>query len=778
MNLKEIEALYDIGLAIHWLRPKSKIPLKSGWTTGERQEWRSLLKSHKPGLNAGVRLGKASQLDDGTYLAVIDLDVKSGNPVDAEDARKKLFELFPEARKAPYLKSGRGNGSSHYYVRVKEPTEENELKARSEKIVPVYMPSVSPNSKEKERFTEKELQKGLRLRPAWEISLLCEGRQAAIVGSIHPDTEKKYKWGKPIDEIGSNIPLLKNMPKGIAGQTKKRSTVDQVEMKIDSFVEVDVEELNLREDQIAAIREGTGVNDRSAKVYELCMALLARKVSEKKIISLFTDTRFYLGQMAYSHARTSDRRRAASWLHKYCLTPAKAKVNETPFDIEELPTDENQRAQWRKEKHPTGENKRETLGCVGLEQVVGGWQCQIEKKYRGKNKPSVAKPTYGNIKLILSNMCETPRFLAFDEFTHRTFFTCDTPWGAKKNQERSAGTEDALRVKKWLHETYEMEPSLSLIDECLNTCADQNKVHPVKEYLESLHWDGMPRMSTAFKTYLGAEMPEPYLTEVTKKFFLACIKRIYEPGCKFDHMVVLEGKQGLGKSTFSSILAGEKWFIDQLPPLHDKDAALNLVGVWICEVGELAAIYKSANESTKAFISRRVDKVRPPYGQRRVEYFRTVVFLGTTDKSDYLSDSAGNRRYWPVKVKQCDFDALEWDRDQLWAEAKAEYDFSRRKLKLYLEGEAKEQAAIIQESRRAEDEGDSMKILLERWLKENKSTKEFTMHDLFNGPWLVLPHSRHNTMRAGEVLRKMGYEKKHTKKGNKWFKSGSPGVHL
>ncbi len=211
--------------------------------------------------------------------------------------------------------------------------------------------------------------------------------------------------------------------------------------------------------------------------------------------------------------------------------------------------------------------------------------------------------------------------------------------------------------------------------------------------------------------------------------------------------------------------------------MHDKDSALNLVGTWICELGELAAVYRSGNEAMKTFITRRTDRVRPPYGQRWMEYRRSTIFLGSTDKREYLTDAAGNRRFWPVRARQCDFDGLKKVRDQLWAEAVWLYYFTDQKRALYLQGKALHQAKEEQDLRRIEDEGDSMREVLRDWLagqaEEKIDTTRLSITELFRSfPFSgVASPSRGNMMRAGDILREFGYEKKKAAKGNFWIKN-------
>lgn len=781
----EIERLWHLGFAIHWLRPKSKIPVEAGWTSGERQSIEQLNRTHKKGYNYGVRLGRAS-LIAGAYLAILDIDVKSDAPADRKDALAKLAELFPDVVQGPYLISGRGNGSRHYYVRTPEPIKGDEVKARSPKLVKVKMPSVTPSKREAEELSDAEVKDGIRLRPAWEISLLSEGRQAAIVGSIHPDTLDTYKWGKAVNGTGKDIPLLKPeaLPKPVTDRTHLKGPPPA---QIFRLQDVRVEDLPLTDDQREEIRRGLNVVDRSAKVFELCIVLAAANVDDEKILSVFTDRHYYLGECAFDHAKTGDRQRAARWIEKYCLRKAKSRVNDSPFDIEEIPepTDawvekskaasKSTAAARRAEKSPP--KRVIPLGFKGDED----WEDDLELRFPGAGKPPIIKCTLANIRLVLENRAGRFDFVRFEEFTQKTLWTCKTPWGIRAGAERSSGNDDSIRIKLWFADEYGVEPTNIMIDEALQSIALENKYHVVKHYLDRLEWDHVERLAGALGTYLGARMPEPYLSDVSRKFFLACVKRIYEPGCKFDHVVVLEGLQGIGKSTFPNILAGDDWFMDGLPNMADKDAALNLNGTWICELGELAAIYKSGNESMKTFIARRTDKVRPPYGHRRVDYPRSTVFLGSTDKRDYLTDPAGNRRFWPVAVTQCDFAGLADARNQLWAEAVWRYNFASEPL--YLQDDALHQARAIQESRRVEDEGDAMRESFRRWvageIKEGRDVSVLIFSELFEGlPWSVIRNSQMVSARAGQILREFGYEKYHTKKGNRWVATGVRPLHL
>jgi predicted P-loop ATPase len=231
---------------------------------------------------------------------------------------------------------------------------------------------------------------------------------------------------------------------------------------------------------------------------------------------------------------------------------------------------------------------------------------------------------------------------------------------------------DAEVISITKHLQHEGMPKLSVgtVHDAVRLVAGYYRRHPLKEYLDSLVWDGKERLPSFFPDYFATADTE-YTRTIGRMMMIAAVKRVYDPGCKCDYAVVLESPQGHNKSTVLSILAGEDYFLDNLPRIDHKDSSSALRGKWIVEIAELAAMRKGEIEDTKAFITRRVEKYRPSYGRLEIEEPRTCIFVGTTNPSGdgrYLQDEE-NRRFWPVKVGFVDLARLRSDRDQLWAEA-------------------------------------------------------------------------------------------------------------
>lgn len=231
---------------------------------------------------------------------------------------------------------------------------------------------------------------------------------------------------------------------------------------------------------------------------------------------------------------------------------------------------------------------------------------------------------------------------------------------------------DIGALTEWLQIAGIPKLAPATVHQAVDVVARENGFHPVRSYLEALCWDGIPRVGTWLPKHVGADDSE-YTRAVGQMFLVGMVARIFRPGCKMDYALILEGGQGREKSALCKILAGERYFSDQLPDVTSKDASSHLRGKWLIEMAELHAMNKAEATAIKQFLTRTTEKYRPSYGRLDVEEHRQCVFIGTTNEQAYLKDPTGNRRFWPVKTGRLDLDALARDRDMLFAEAVALY---------------------------------------------------------------------------------------------------------
>lgn len=228
-----------------------------------------------------------------------------------------------------------------------------------------------------------------------------------------------------------------------------------------------------------------------------------------------------------------------------------------------------------------------------------------------------------------------------------------------------------LKVRQAVLERFGFDPSAYYTFDALRIRCLDHIFDPVRDYLDGLRWDGIKRLDTWLIRYCRAK-DTPLNKAIGRKMLVAGVRRVREPGCKFDYIIVLEGKQGVGKSTLLKVLAGEENFSDnEILGLHKKEQQEAIQGVWIYEVAELEGLLKSEVTKIKLFATKTVDGARPAYGRSRVDRPRRCIFVATTNEDTYLRDTTGNRRFWPVDVGTIDLVGVKRDRDQLWAEAAA-----------------------------------------------------------------------------------------------------------
>lgn len=303
-----------------------------------------------------------------------------------------------------------------------------------------------------------------------------------------------------------------------------------------------------------------------------------------------------------------------------------------------------------------------------------------------------------NTLIAFENSAELKGLLAYNEFRDRVILRRELPRlpGGSSAVPASTdwGDEHLTCLTAWLQSIIPVRRDV--VQNAVIAVSKSRSFHPVREYLKALVWDQAPRLTSWLKRYLGAKDHAAYLEAVGPKFLIGVVARVFQPGCQMDTMLVLEGNQGLGKSTAVQFLAGRDWARDITGDLSTKDAVLNIQGVWIGEMAELTAIRRAEQEHIKAFISRRIDRYRPPYGRNTVDRPRHCSFVATTNEHEYLQDPTGARRFWPVECTSIDLVGLERDRDQLWAEAVHRYKAAER---WHLDATETRQAAVEQDAR-------------------------------------------------------------------------------
>ncbi|EJL53929.1 putative P-loop ATPase [Rhizobium sp. CF122] len=275
-----------------------------------------------------------------------------------------------------------------------------------------------------------------------------------------------------------------------------------------------------------------------------------------------------------------------------------------------------------------------------------------------------------NVLVALREASEFSGLFCYDELACSVMVQAPLPGSDALSafEPRPLTDADVLSVQEWLQTQALPTIGRGVVADAIDLVSRENSFDPICDYLDSVFWDGTPRIENWLHFYLGAEESE-YTRAIGKMFLVAMIARAYEPGCQADHLLVLEGAQGTRKSTACRILGGE-WFSDSLPDIRNSKAvSQHLRGLWLIELSELSALTRTESEALKAFISRTTERYRPPYGRNEVHEPRRCILIGTTNKDGYLRDETGGRRFWPVRTGRIDSEALAADRDQLFAEA-------------------------------------------------------------------------------------------------------------
>jgi putative DNA primase/helicase len=399
---------------------------------------------------------------------------------------------------------------------------------------------------------------------------------------------------------------------------------------------------------------------------------------------------------------------------------------------------------------------------------TGDWRDALVYTQTPTDGYTLAKHT-ANAIFILRHDPDWTGVLAYDEFASAVVMLRPPPWhDHDAPASRIIGTwtdEDATRSAAGLARKWSLRLGSQTMSEAARVVAQANAFHPVRQYLDGLVWDGTLRLDNMLVNYFGATS-DAYVKKIGRWWTISAVARIYEPGCKADYVLIAEGPQGYKKSTAARKLAGDKWITDELGELGSKDAYQQLRGKWIVELAELDSFSRAEANRAKAFFSASTDRYRPSYGREPRDFPRQCVFFGSTNNSQYLRDDTGNRRYWPFRAEKIDVDAIERDRNQIWAEAKEAY-FGKNK---WWPSTTDEHKACTEEQAERY-QADEWETAIHEWAGNTKETVTVAK---------VLEHAlgmkrekwtRADQTRAGVCLTRLGWTRKQKRDGvvRTWF---------
>jgi putative DNA primase/helicase len=311
--------------------------------------------------------------------------------------------------------------------------------------------------------------------------------------------------------------------------------------------------------------------------------------------------------------------------------------------------------------------------------IAPPWRSTLFYKQKGGENTEKVLDLAANAVTILTHDERWDGVLAYDEFAEGLVTLKVPPW---REVDAHFGLapgdwtdEDTIRMQCWLSAAYRIDLGLGPVLDAVKIAAHKRRVHPVRDWLDGLRWDGKRRLVTWLTDVMGCD-DTPYVRAVGIAWAISAVARAYRPGCKVDTVLVLEGKPGVFKSSVLRALVGDEWFLEMsVSDVANKDAMQLLRRKWIAEFPEIDGLSRTEQAHVKSFFSRQVDTYRPSYGKGTKDFPRQTPFAATTNKSEYLTDETGGsgRRMWPVRCTRGDVALAHVMRDQLWAEAVARY---------------------------------------------------------------------------------------------------------
>ena len=482
------------------------------------------------------------------------------------------------------------------------------------------------------------------------IEFKSHGREVVAPGSIHPETMKPYKWDVMNDDLSARQPLSPSLLECIesvqstSGGEPGEYTPEQIEAMLDSMAPEHFDTNDVWEPLMMAVHQASG--GMAGEEFVAWSTQDPDYADDAEIIR----TRWDSLSVSKNGAK-----RGGGTLRQLVIKHG---------DQETIPR-----------TSAAEDFSGELLADEALEDDPGHSSLGVLDRGLQVARTGKANDNITNAMIAVERSGTSP---VFNELTQRGEFKGKLPWDVKQLG-REYDEHTLRQMRKALIEKFQgndYQPSKENVAEAIQTLSKQHPFNPVKEYLAGVQWDGETRINSLFSVGFGCPEDE-YTRAVSRAFVIGAVARAHKPGCKLDEMPVLQGPQGVGKSTGIRALFGEPWFSDaELGRLDAKDAVLGLAGHWAHEFAELNGWKKTEAETLKSFLSRQVDEVRKPYAREVERFPRRCVFIGTTNAGGYLADSTGGRRFWPLRMEdgaRVDLMWLRGNRDQLWAEAYASF---------------------------------------------------------------------------------------------------------
>jgi len=392
--------------------------------------------------------------------------------------------------------------------------------------------------------------------------------------------------------------------------------------------------------------------------------------------------------------------------------------------------------------------------------------CAVD--YMGNDETKPVKATFRSLITYFRAVPNLRNLFIRNEFSGEIELSFNVPWmKLRSTKEPVLREEDILHMEMYFASKFNIAFDEKTILRAVTFLANCRAYNPVKNYIYGLAWDGKNRLDDVFVRLMHAQDSE-YTRAVTRKTFVGAVARVFEPGCQWDYTLILEGAEGLRKSSFIRVMAGQWGAEFNVDPKH-KDTVEMMRGAWLVEIAEMVAARSTESRALMAFLTRRIDRMRLPYAKSSEDFRRQGIFIGTSnpDQVGYLDPNSENRRYWIVEVfKRLDEDALKAERDQLWAEA---YHFYRKGEKLYLDEDLELTARKIAKHRTPQDPWyEPIAHWADVHYKPNdRLTVQVILETLLGMP--LSKATRRDQIRIEAILITIGFSKVEAESGYKYF---------